>query len=69
MPAKRKNGWGGARPGSGPKPKPAAEHRRNRLALNFTDAELEQLGKAAGKQSLTGFARDVVLRHLARRRK
>ena len=67
--SKTKNGRGGARPRSGPKPKPAREHRRNRMMLNFTDAEYRSLKDAAGGESLSDFARSIVLRHLARRRK
>jgi hypothetical protein len=34
------NGRGGPRPGSGPKPTPLREHRRNRVTINLTDDEL-----------------------------
>ena len=61
-------GRGGARPGSGPKPRPVEEHRRNRIMLNLTDAELRALAEAAGSRPITGFARDLMLRALARRR-
>lgn len=63
------NGRGGARPGSGPKPKALREHRRNRMTLNLTDEELRALRSAAGKKSASDYARDVLLQHLARRRK
>jgi hypothetical protein len=36
--------------------------------LNFTDAEIEALHKAADGTSPAAFAREIVLRHLARRR-
>lgn len=52
----------------GPKPRPPEEHRRNRVLLNFTDAELVQLEKAAGAERVSDFARALVLRYLARRR-
>jgi len=65
-----KRQWGGARPGSGRKPRPPEEHRRNRLALtlNLTDAELDALTKAAKGGALAAFARKVLQRYLARRR-
>jgi hypothetical protein len=37
--------------------------------LNLTDAEMEQLREAAGEVSPVAFARRLILRHLARRRK
>jgi len=64
-----KRGRGGARPGSGPKPKPVEVHRRNRMMLNFNDEELAQLAEAAGGKSVSAFARSIVLRYLARRRR
>jgi hypothetical protein len=69
MTAKAKNGRGGARVGSGPKPKPMAILKRNRLMLNFTDREMADLKRAAKKQRPADFARGIVLRHLARRKK
>jgi hypothetical protein len=68
MPPLKKAGWGGSRPGSGRKPKPVEEHRRNLIVLRLDDAEYEALSRAARGGSLAGFARDVLLRHLARRR-
>ncbi len=62
-----RKGRGGARPRSGPKPKPVTEHRRNRIMLNFTDAELQALARAAGAKGITVFARELVLQALARR--
>jgi hypothetical protein len=61
-------GWGGARPRTGPKRKPLREHRRNRLMLNLTDDELRLLRSTAGEQSASDYARDVLLKHLRRRR-
>jgi hypothetical protein len=69
MAAKAGNGRGGARVGSGPKPKPIAALRRNRLMLNFTDQEMVDLRRAAKKHRPAEFARGIVLRHLARRKK
>jgi hypothetical protein len=63
------NGRGGPRPGAGRKPKPLRDHRRNRMTINLTDDELRALRSAAGKGSASDYARDVLLQHLARRRK
>ncbi|HTF32445.1 MAG TPA: hypothetical protein VK714_01955 [Myxococcota bacterium] len=57
-----------ARVKRGPKPRPPEEHRRNRVVLNFTDAEYAQLVKIAGAERVSDFSRALVLRHLARRR-
>jgi hypothetical protein len=59
--AKKKGKRGGLRPGAGPKPKPPAERRRNRLVLNLRDRELEAIERAAGDRSAADFARDLVL--------
>ncbi len=69
MEATKKTGWGGARATSGPKPKPAEERRRNQIVFRLTDDELSQLEDAAGDERTTVFARKVLLRYLARRRK
>lgn len=37
--------------------------------INLTDAEFAQLQDAAGDEPVTGLARKVLLRYLARRRK
>ena len=63
-----KQGRGGVRPGSGRPPLPAKVKKRNRIMLNFTDAEYKALVDAAGGQPVSVHARDVVLRYLARRR-
>ena len=68
-PRAKRSGRGGARAGSGPKPRPVEEHRRNRIMLNFTDAELRALAEAAGPRPITGYARALVVRAVARRRK
>jgi len=36
--------------------------------LNLTDAEMKQLREAAGDEQPVAFARQIVLRYLARRR-
>jgi hypothetical protein len=69
MPEARKPGRGGARPGSGPKPKPPAELRRNRIVVNLSDVEHAAVTKAAEGRPLADFARHVLLRHVARRRR
>ncbi|HME69198.1 MAG TPA: hypothetical protein VKM54_04950 [Myxococcota bacterium] len=66
--AEKKGKRGGVRPGAGPKPKPIEERRRNRLVLNLKDRELEAIERAAGERPAADFARDVVLRYVARRR-
>ncbi len=66
--ATKKSRRGGARPGSGPKPLPLSEVRRNRVVLHFTDAELAQVKKAAGKERPAFWIRERLLRSLARRR-
>jgi len=68
MPETKKQGRGGARPGSGPKPKPLAELRRNRIVVNLSDAEHAEVTKAAEGRPLVNFVRQVLLRHVARRR-
>jgi hypothetical protein len=68
MAEKMKRGRGGARPGTGPKPKPPAQLRRNRVVINLTDAEHAEVTKTAEGKSLSDFARDVLLRYVARRR-
>ena len=67
MAAKKRDGRGGARAGSGPKPKSARELKRNRLMLNLTDDEMIALRRVAGRQRPTAFARDVLVKYLARR--
>ena len=68
MPAHQRRGSGGARPGSGPKPKALDELRRNRVVLNLTDDELGRLAAAAKGERLSEFARHMLFRSLARRR-
>jgi hypothetical protein len=58
---------GGARPNTGPKPKPVEKLRRNRVMLNLTDEEHRELSKAAGGESISSYARRVLIRHLRRR--
>lgn len=60
---------GGVRPGAGRKPKPVEQKQRNRVTLLLTDDELHELDAAAGTEPLGTYARLVILRHLARRRK
>ena len=67
--AAKKGGRGGARPGSGPKPMPRAETRRNRVVMLFTDAEFAALERASKGKMPNAFARQIVLRYLARRRR
>ena len=69
MTRKKQNGRGGARPGSGPKPRPRAELRRNRVILLLTDAEYAELEKVSRGEPVNVFARSLVLRYMVRRRK
>jgi hypothetical protein len=55
------------RPGAGRKPLPPEEKRQQRVVLNFTDEEHKELRRAAGGQSASAFARNIVLRYLVRR--
>jgi hypothetical protein len=64
-----KRGRGGARSGSGPKPKPVKELHRNRIMLNLTDEEYAALRRLASKERPAAFARKVLARYLARRKK
>ena len=58
---------GGARLNTGPKPKPVEKLRRNRVMLNLTDEEHRELSKASGSESISSYARRVLIRHLQRR--
>ena len=68
MVGKVKRRRGGSRPGSGRKPKPAAERQRNRVMFTLTDAELEALVKASRGEAFSAFVRQIVLRYLSRSR-
>jgi hypothetical protein len=68
MTRRKHKGRGGARPGSGRPPKPAAEKQRNAVMIRLTDAEREALEGAAGGEPLGVFLRRLVNRYLARRR-
>ena len=63
-----KDGRGGARLGTGPKPKPPSQTRRNRVVIHLTDAELRQVRASAGKAMLAQFARETLLAAIARKR-
>ena len=58
---------GGARPNTGPKPKRPEERRRNRVMLNLNDEEYDQLVEAADDESVSQYARKILVRHLMRR--
>lgn len=58
----------GERKRPGPKPRPASETRRNRIMLNLSDSEFASLERAADGRPASDFAREIVLRYLARRR-
>ena len=58
---------GGPQPGAGRKPLPPEERFRNRVTLNFDDAQYQALLDAAGAESPSIFARRELVRLLARR--
>lgn len=60
MTARRRKGPGG-RP-----PKPASEKQANRILLSLTDTERVALAKVAEDETLAGYVRRLVLRHLRR---
>jgi len=68
MAARKKGAMGGWRPGAGRKPKPREERRRNRVVMNLSDLELEAIERVIGGRSVADFARDLMLRYVARRR-
>jgi len=47
---------------------PPAERQRNRVVVNLTDAEYDELAKSAGATGPSAFLRALLLRSLARRR-
>lgn len=63
-----KRGRGGARPGSGRKPKPPHEKQRNRLIVLLTDDEMQEIKRVAGHEPLGSFARRALLRLVKRRK-
>ena len=71
MPVKKRNGRGGARPGSGPKPKARSKLRRNRVVVLLTDAEHTKLRRAADARNLPlgTVAYELLSKALTRRRK
>jgi len=62
---------GGARRGAGRKPKPEGEKQEHVVSVNLTAAEYDRLSQAANtaSESLGGFVRRLLLRHLGSRRK
>ena len=69
MPAKKRNGRGGARVGAGRKPKPETERRSETVSTKLTKGERADLEGAAKGESLSDYVRRLVIRHLARKRK
>ena len=65
----KSSGRGGARKGSGRKPIAREERRRNRVVISFTDAEVDELEAAAAAAPAAVYCREVVLRHLAAKRR
>ena len=64
---KRRGVWGGARPGSGPKPLPDSERRRHAALVRMNDAERAMLLRAAGPKPLVTWLRTLALRAARRR--
>lgn len=64
-----RKGRGGKRTGAGRKLSKPEERQRNRVTMNLTDAEYGTLIEAADGKIPGTFARDVLVRILARRRK
>ena len=58
---------GGERPGAGRKPMRPEERKRNRV-LDLDDEDYSWLVDAAGDEAVSTYARDVLLRHLDRRK-
>ncbi len=69
MVSKKSRGWGGPRPGSGPKPKPPEETRRNAVLVKLTDAEHAAIQTAAAGSPLATWLRAVALRSALRNAK
>jgi hypothetical protein len=60
---------GGTRPGAGRKPLPPSERLRNRIMIALADDEFEALERARGSETVSGFMRNLLIRHLAARRR
>ena len=52
----------------GRKPKLAKDRQSEKVLVAFTPGELRELQRAASKQPLAAFVRELTLRHLARRK-
>jgi hypothetical protein len=58
---------GGARPGSGPKPKPPEERRTEQLRIRLTADEKRRIVEAFGPRDVSGEAREALLAEADRR--
>lgn len=74
MAARKKFGWGGARPGAG-RPKgsgkgPSEDARKNRVAIMLTDSELGKLHRLASQKqkAVATFAYELLAKGLKRQR-
>lgn len=63
-----RQGRGGPRPGSGAKPIPADRRRSRLVSTRLTPNEYEALRRASGDTGLSDYLRELIVRHLARRR-
>ncbi len=61
-----KSTWGGARPGSGAKPKPTHEKIALRVTLNFSGEEAEEIRAVWGSEDLKGYMHALVMRAIRR---
>ncbi len=52
----------------GSRAKPASEKQSRTILASFTPREFEEVRRAAAKQPLATFVRELTLRHVARRR-
>jgi len=66
---KAKQGRGGARPGSGAKPKPKDQKQDRHVLLSFTQTEHDQLTWTAGDEPVATYIRNLVLLVLRRARR
>ena len=66
--AEQKGRRGGRREGAGRKPIEPEQRRRNGVHLSLDDDEYNALLRAAAKQPVGAYVRDLLLRHLKRRR-
>lgn len=63
-------GKGGVRRGAGRKPySDPSKVRSTRIVFALTESEAAKVKRAAGKEPVSSFVRDIVLKHLAAKRR